>query len=133
MAYILDKAESYVGKAYKNAKGNTECVEFVRQVLTIPPTSLWVEGVKIHKGTTGIAKGTAIATFINGAYPQTGTTGKHAAIYLGQNDAGIIVLDQWRAQGQVKKRTIRFESSGPSISNRGDAFSVIESGPTKEK
>lgn len=126
MPFVLSDPEGHIGKAYKNSSGNAECVEFIQQTLKLPPTSLWVEGAKVTKGTCTAARGTAIATFVGGRYPQIGTTGKHAAIYLEQNEAGIVVVDQWRAQGQVKKRTIRFESKSPSLSNRGDAFSIIE-------
>jgi len=108
-----------------NAQGNSECVEFIHQTLIAPPTALWKEGTKVTKGDTSILRGTAIATFVNGIYPQVGISGKHAAIYLGQSVTGIEVLDQWRAQVMVKKRTIRWDG-GPSLSNNGSAFSVIE-------
>jgi hypothetical protein len=45
------------------------------------------------------------------------------AIYLGQDDAGIQVIDQWQGQ-PTHHRTIRWGGSGRS--NDGDAFSVIE-------
>jgi len=119
--------ESFAGKAYENDKGNTECVEFIRQVLAAPPTGLWREGNKVTQGDRSILPGTAIATFVGGRYPQTGSSGKHAAIYLDQDGSGIIVLDQWRTQGSVKKRTIRWKPADPSnLSNNGNAFSVIE-------
>ena len=73
-----------------------------------------------------ITKGIAIATFVGGKYPSH-ATGNHAAIYLSQNKVGIVVLDQWKRQGAVKRRTIRFEvPKGTSASNDGNAFSVIE-------
>jgi hypothetical protein len=118
--------QSYSGIGYKNAQGHTECVEFIKQTLGAPYTGAWKEGTKVKKGDTDIASGTAIATFIDGKYPQTGDTGKHAAIYLGQNDQGLQVLDQWRAQGMVKPRTIHWISASADLSNHGDAFSVIE-------
>jgi hypothetical protein len=86
----------------------------------------WGEGKKVTKGDTTILPGTPIATFVDGKYPQTGSTGKHAAIYLGQDGTGIQVLDQWRAQGEVKQRTIRWDSKSSSPSNDGNAFSVVE-------
>jgi len=50
--------------------------------------------------------GTVIATFdAKGNYP-TDAKGRHAAIYLGHNSKGIRVLDQWKAQGRVRERTI---------------------------
>ncbi len=119
--------DTYVGKAYRNEKGNTECVEFVKQTLAAPPTALWKEGDKVQKGDKSILTGTAIATFVGGTYPQTGTSGKHAAIYIDQDGSGIIVLDQWRTQGSVQRRTIRWDPSDPkNLSNNGKAFSIIE-------
>ena len=133
MAHILkpDQGKSledtYAGAAYKNDKGNTECVEFIKQALDAPPTALWKEGDKITLGKKSVLTGTAIATFVKGAYPQTGSSGKHAAIYLDQDGTGIIVFDQWRTQGSVQKRTIRWNPSDPSnLSNNGSAFSVVE-------
>ena len=70
-------------------------------------------------------KGTAIATFVNGKYPNQ-PTGNHAAIYVSQDGGGLWVYDQWAAQGMVKKRYIRFKGGVGSASNDGDAFSVIE-------
>ena len=119
---------TYKGKSYTNDGGKTECVEFIRQALDAPATAHWREGTKIKKGTTTVLAGTAIATFVNGKYPQTGSTGKHAAIYLGQTGDGIQVLDQWASQGMVLPRTIHWgpRQPNPSPSNDGNAFSVIE-------
>jgi hypothetical protein len=118
--------DTYAGLAYKNDKGNTECVEFIKQTFDGPPTSLWREGDKVEKGNKSVLTGTAIATFIKGKYPQTGSSGKHAAIYLDQDGTGIIVLDQWRTQGSVAKRTISWNPRDSNLSNDGNAFSVIE-------
>lgn len=119
---------TYKGKSYKNDAGNTECVEFIKQTLGAPATPHWREGTKITKGNVAVLPGTAIATFVNGKYPQTGSTGKHAAVYLGQDGSGIQVLDQWASQGMVLPRTIRWPAANahPSASNDGSAFSEIE-------
>jgi hypothetical protein len=118
--------QSYTGTGFVNPQGNAECVEFIKQTLGAPPTALWREGKKVVKGDLSIAPGTAIATFVNGKYPQTGNTGKHAAIYLGQDQQGIQVLDQWRSQGVVKPRTIKWKPTSAGASNDGTAFSVVE-------
>jgi hypothetical protein len=130
MPKVLNAAASFAGRAFANDSGSTECVEFIKQTLLAPKTAAWSEGSKIAKIALGTADptrpGTAIATFVNGKYPQTGSTGKHAAIYMGQNPDGIQVLDQWRAQGQVLPRTIPWKARRPGLSNDGNAFSVIE-------
>jgi hypothetical protein len=118
--------QSYQGIAYTNDQGHAECVEFIKQALGAPSTPHWREGRKVGKGDLAIAAGTAIATFVNGKYPQDGSTGKHAAIYLGQTAEGISVLDQFRSQGAVQPRTIYWVPRSPGASNDGNAFSVIE-------
>jgi hypothetical protein len=131
MPKILVQPETYIGKkVFKNTKGDTQCVEFIRQTLSAPATSLWREGLKIRRLAVGerdpVACGTAIATFVGGRYPQEGDTGKHAAIYLGQDGTGLQVVDQWKKQGEVGKRTIYWEPTRPGLSNDGHAFSIIE-------
>lgn len=129
MPYKLRIAEGDVfGKRrFANAKGNTECVEFVRQAAGAPHTSGWKPGQKILDAAPGtIQRGTALATFDDaGKYPADGV-GKHAAIYLMHDAVGIRVLDQWSKQGEVKERTIYFNRSGSSRSNDGKSFYVIE-------
>jgi hypothetical protein len=67
----------------------------------------------------------AIATFgDNGKYP-TGGQGRHAAVFLVNNETGIHVLDQWNAQGRVLPRTIQFNRAARR-SDDGDTFYVIE-------
>lgn len=117
---------SYVGRAYINEKGNAECVEFIKQTLGGPATGGWFEGKKITKGDFTISQGTAIATFVNGKYSHLGGGNQHAAIYLWQDATGIWVLDQFRTQGAVAKRNIRWEPSWPGKSNDANAFFVIE-------
>lgn len=110
MPYKLKLAEDDVlGKAkFVNAKGNTECVEFVRQAASAPPTPTWKAGIQVMGAEPGgILRGTAIATFDkDGKYPADGL-GKHAAIYLSHSPLGIRVLDQWNKQGEVRERLIR--------------------------
>jgi hypothetical protein len=97
---------------------NTQCA----------PTKLWREGKKVMPGDPTLAPGTAIATFVAGSYPQEGSTGQHAAMDVGQDGSGIQVRDQWASQGEVRPRTINWKppQPHPSLSNDGNAFSVIE-------
>lgn len=128
MSYKLKVQESlvYGKKKYTNAKGNTECVEFVRQTTSAPQTILWKRGASVKDvSLEEIPRGTAIATFDeSGKYPAD-HAGRHAAIYLGKNAIGIQVLDQWNSQGEVLPRTIKFNNPGKR-SNNGDTYYVIE-------
>ncbi len=84
-------------------------------------------------GQVALEKGTAIATFVNGRYPNK-ASGNHAAYYISQDAGGITVIDQWA--GDPKKPTIsqRYigakgkDKNGNFVdpSNNADAFSVIE-------
>jgi hypothetical protein len=130
MSYRLKPAESAVlGKdKYVNAKGHTECVEFIRQAAGAPVTTSWRPGVKVSDANPGaILRGTAIATFdSNGRYP-TDLLGKHAAIYLSQTKDAIQVLDQWDSQHEVKPRNISLKKpAGTKRSDDGKTFYVIE-------
>lgn len=130
MSYKLKVAEADVlGKGkYANAQGNTECVEFIRQATDAPKTTLWKKGKKISDASFGeISRGIAIATFdANGNYP-VDAMGKHAAIYLEHDSHRILVLDQWRDQGEVKPRPIWFKRpKNTKRSNDADTFYVIE-------
>lgn len=75
--------EIYEEGKFINAKGNTECVEFVRQAAGAPHTSTWKRGLKVSEARPGqIPRGTVIATFDDsGRYP-TDALGRHAAVYL---------------------------------------------------
>jgi hypothetical protein len=134
MSYILRPEpgktleESFSGKSYLSAlTQKTECVAFVQGTNpAVPVTSAWTEGVRVTKGSTIVQAGTAIATFVKGKYPGPGND-KHAAIYVGQDDVGMQVLDQWAKQGKVLKRTIRWVVvDGTRIQNDGTKYSVIE-------
>jgi len=88
MPYVLPNPERYIGQTkFINAKGDHQCVEFVRQTLGLPPTIAWHKGAEVQ-GNSALPKGTAIATFVNGQYQQHGSTGMHAAIYLSQDITG---------------------------------------------
>ena len=108
--------------------GTGECAVLVRHYARAPSTNLWTAGDAV-KGKRLLAKGTAIATFVAGRYPNAGT-GNHAALYISQDLTGILVMDQWRNKASVGARRLRFKGKdrdGRFIdpSNNGDAFSVI--------
>lgn len=126
MSYVYEDAEKLAGLPIV---GNGQCVTLIIQYAKAPAASLWKEGKQV-KGNSLLKKGTAIATFVNGKYPNN-KTGQHAAFYLSQDAAGIWVIDQWLASRTVQKRRLQFrgkkkDGGFADPSNNGDAFSVIE-------
>lgn len=57
--------------------GTQQCVALIRFYANAPATFAWREGDRVM-GNTTIKPGTAIATFVNGRYPNN-HTGNHAA------------------------------------------------------
>ncbi|MGF1689602.1 BPSL0067 family protein [Photobacterium japonica] len=91
--------------------------------------STWVEGIPVRGNRTKIRLGTAIATFVDGKYPNK-RTGNHAALYISQFSGGIWVMDQWASENAINARLIKFkgrnaDGSYVDPSNNADAFSVI--------
>lgn len=126
MVYIYKDAEKLEGLP---PVGSKQCVALVQKYANAPQTSLWTQGVTVN-GATNIEKGTAIATFVGGKYPNH-ASGNHAAFYIKQDTTGVWVIDQWSTSKTIRKRCLRFKgtkSDGSFIDavNNGDAFSVIE-------
>lgn len=122
MSYVAARPEAYAGQIVSSG----QCVAFVETASGAPPTSSWTQGAKV-KGAI-LAAGTAIATFgPEGKYTNRTDGSSHAAIYVSQNAAGILVWDQWLGQ-PVHQRTIRFQGGAPGAKpvNDGDFFYVIE-------
>jgi hypothetical protein len=128
MAYVYSQVDSLVTDPPTANVGTGHCVPLVQQYAQAPLTGMWKEG-KTVKGLFGLAKGTAIATFVGGKYPNN-ASGNHAALFVSQDASGITVVDQYRGSGGIRKRVLRFKGKiGTRFvdpSNNGDAFSVIE-------
>ena len=86
------------------------------------------------RGNLLLPKGTAIATFTDGAYKNR-PHGNHAALYLSQDQGGLWVIDQWKDDDSkhttITRHYLRFKGVNKDggwvdTSNNGDAFSVIE-------
>lgn len=129
MSYIYAKASDLEDA---DKVGSEQCVALVQHYAHAPNTAMWREGVKV-KGKNNLTKGTAIATFSKGRYPNV-AHGNHAALYIGQDRGGIYVMDQWNdpvKKPKISQRYLPFKGknrngSFPDPSNNGDAFSVIE-------
>ncbi len=126
MSYVYADAESL---ASLPTVGTKQCVALIKKYADAPATSLWKEGAAV-KGNLQLKKGTAIATFVGGKYPNQ-SSGNHAAFYLSQDVAGLWVIDQWSTSRTIQKRRLAFKGKNKdgtfiTPSNNGDAFSVIE-------
>lgn len=126
MPYVYSEAEDLEDMP---TAGTKQCVALIKQYAKTPPSSAWQEGAVV-KGNLLLKKGSAIATFINGKYQNHGS-GNHAAFYVSQNAAGILLVDQWSTSKTIRKRRLPFlgkdkDGNFISPSNNGDAFSVVE-------
>lgn len=112
--------------------GSHHCVALVQEYANAPATSFWKEG-KAVKGNLLIAKGTAIATFVDGKY-KSAKHGNHAAFFISKDAGGMWIMDQWKGdphKPKVSKRYIinkgqRKDGTYNDPSNNADAFSIIE-------
>lgn len=125
MAYVCSNVEQLIGQP---AVDNQQCVRLVQVHGGAPAASTWRQGAVV-KGNQAIEKGTAIATFVNGRYPNL-PSGNHAALYLNQDNEGVWVVDQYFGSNGIHKRLLRFKGQthdGAFVdpSNNGDAFSII--------
>lgn len=113
----------YIGRS----AGSGQCVALVQAASpSIGPTRTWTCGAAV-RGNTDLQPGTAIATFDSSARYANATDGSsHAAIYLGQNERGIQVMDQW-AGSTAAVRTIPWSNLSGKAANTGSAFHVVHS------
>jgi len=84
----------------------------------------------VCRGNQSIRKGTAIATFVNGRYPNL-ASGNHAAFYTSQDADGMWIMDQFAGKPRVSMRHITFQGQNAdgnfaNPNNNADAFSIIE-------
>jgi hypothetical protein len=132
MPYIASDPQKFLGTSV----GNGQCVAFARAAAAVGHTQTWKRGVQVRGAT--IAPGTAIATFDQDGKYENDTHGRsHAAIYLGQDAVGILVLDQWvertsmpdgRVQERIQpvhERRIRFQDNARAV-NDGRNYYVID-------
>jgi hypothetical protein len=108
--------------------GSGQCVALAQAVQPrIGPTRGWKCGDRVQ-GNTSLQPGTVIATFNKASHYANALDGSsHAAIYLGQNQKGVQVLDQW-AGSRAAVRTIAWNNPGGAAANTGSAFHVVKSG-----
>jgi hypothetical protein len=108
-------------------KGNHACAALVQSSQPAGQASTWREGIQVRGNV--IAKGTPVATFEDGFYPNR-LHDNHVAYYLSQNNKGVQVMDQWSSKPSISSRTMawlgkRHNGLFVDPSNNGDALSVI--------
>ena len=123
VGFIAADYARYIGRSV----GSGQCVALVQATSPdIGPTRTWVCGASVQ-GNTGLQPGTAIATFdSSNRYGNNLDGSSHAAIYLGQNERGIQVMDQW-AGNTAAVRTIPWSNPSGIAANTGTAFHVVQS------
>lgn len=128
MPYVYPEVDTLDGHALV---GTQQCVVLVQAFAKAPRAADWTQGAAV-RGLLLLARGTAIATFVDGVYKNR-PHGNHAALYLSQDQGGVWVMDQWKGPDKLKvsRRYLRFKGAGKDgswvdTSNNGDAFSVIE-------
>jgi hypothetical protein len=103
--------------------GSGQCPGIVQSHGGLPFVRLWFAGPKV-KGTPAIPYGTAVATFVDGKYPNW-KHGNHVAIYIDQDPVkGVLVFDQWTGQ-PAGYRWMEFGDGVTDRSNDGAALSII--------
>jgi len=121
MPFIAANPEHYLHKAV----GTGQCVALCQAASIVGNTGTWHAGIKVLTSQPGqIAKGTIIATMVDGHYPNH-SHGNHAAIYLSHDHSGIQVIDQWLHQ-VTHYRTIHNHGGEGSPSNDASKFYVVE-------
>ena len=121
--FIAADYAQYIGRSV----GSGQCVALVQAANPgIGPTRSWQCGVPVQ-GNTELRPGTIIATFDSSdRYANALDGSSHAAIYLGQNERGIQVMDQW-AGNTAAARTIPWTNPSGIPANTGTAFHVVQS------
>ncbi len=128
MPYVYPEVDTLDGHALV---GTQQCVVLVQAFTKAPRAADWTQGAAV-RGLLLLARGTAIATFVDGVYKNR-PHGNHAALYLSQDQGGVWVMDQWKGPDKLKvsRHYLQFKGAGKDgswvdTSNNGDAFSVIE-------
>lgn len=128
MSYMYLKVDELKDKP---VVGSHHCVALVQLYGGAPVTTAWRQGAVVV-GNSELQKGTAIATFVNGRYPNH-SHGNHAAFFLRAEPGGIWVMDQWKDEKKtsISPRFIRARGQTRSgkflqASDNADAYFVIE-------
>ena len=117
---------------FEESVGTGECVPLVQKATGAPLAGTWTRGILV-KGNFDVKIGSAIATFDEHGRYANRQTGNHAAIYMGQDAQGIMVIDQWnnRRHGMIVGKQaphihmLLFGDKRPYVDN-GNNFYVVD-------
>ena len=111
--------------------GTKQCVALIQAFTDAGMTASWRQGAAVL-GNKAMLKGTAIATFVRGRYPNQ-AHGNHAAFFLRHGPNGFWVMDQWAdplkkfvSSRYIRAKTKNAEGRFASPSDDANAFSIIE-------
>ena len=102
MAWVVPLAVQYIGK---DPIGDKWCVALAR-VHGMEATGVWIRGAKV-KGKV-LTPGTVIATFGADGLYKNKPGSSHAALYLGQNQHEIHVVEQYPGCGKILPQKYAF-------------------------
>lgn len=120
-------------------KGDGNCVALVQTLTKVGTTDTWRAGDRVMD-MASLARGTVIATFLRGRYPNK-KKGNHAALYMysGPTDPEtrkpmyIVVMDQWTDKRRISARSIYARGNKPKSegnyyddSDNADMFYVVK-------
>lgn len=119
---LANDIENTIGRVI----GTGQCVALVQAIAHAPLTKFWKPGIKVRGA--DLPLGTVIATFDPDGHYGNHTDGRsHAAIYVGQDEFAIRVVDQWLKQPS-HHRSIRFTTVPTTRPvNDGNHYFVVES------
>jgi hypothetical protein len=104
--------------------GNGHCVALVRESADAPHTARWRPGQMVLDN-ANIKPGTAIATFDpDGRYGNHTDGRSHAAIFVGHEDQGIRVIDQWKGRATAPRLIGNRRGQGPAVDDASQYFIV---------
>lgn len=128
MPYIYSEADELEDEP---VVGTRQCVALVQRYAGAPVTSAWRQGEAVL-GNRNLSKGTAIATFVDGRYPNH-SHGNHAAFFIKASGDGIWIIDQWKSESKTTISSRFLKPRGKNKQGRyirpsenAEAYSVIE-------
>ena len=124
LPFVAQSPSSFLGQVI----GSGEQPDFCETAAGAPHTALWRRGAQV-KGTMNIKPGTVIATFDQDGTFGNRTDGRsNCALYLSQNETGIIALQQWIGH-PAAERLIKFGQDHASPANNGDDYFLVIAPP----